>query len=69
MTSTRVSCNREACALRLERLAASAAILAKDLRTHVWYDEANRSATAIKADADYVYAQIAGDRGWEAGDR
>jgi hypothetical protein len=62
-------CNREACALRLERIAASAAILANDLRKHVWYDDARQQATQIHADAQYVQEQIDGDKAWEAGDR
>jgi hypothetical protein len=62
-------CNREACALRLERLAASAKILAEQLRRHVWYDDARQTATQIHADAAYVNEQISGDKAWEAGDR
>jgi len=62
-------CNREACALRLERLAASAAIMAKDMRTHLWYEDALKSAHAIHEDAQYVLHQVADDKSWEAGDR
>ncbi len=62
-------CNREACALRLERLSASAKILAEDLRKHMWYDEAQQAATQIHADAEYVQRQIDGDKAWEEGDR
>jgi hypothetical protein len=63
------TCNREACALRLERLAASATILAKDLRTGTWHQAAVGQATVIKDDAQYVHAAISGDGTWAAGDR
>jgi hypothetical protein len=62
-------CNREACALRLERLSASAKILAEDLRKHTWYDDARRAAHTIREDAEYVHNAIDMDRAWEAGDR
>lgn len=62
-------CNREACVLRLERLAASAKLLAEGLKTHIWYEEARDQAAAIHADAQIVHEQIAGDKAWEAGDR
>jgi hypothetical protein len=62
-------CNREACALRLERLAASAKILAEQLRGHVWYEEALKQAAQIHDDAQIVHEQICGDKAWEAGDR
>lgn len=62
-------CNREACALRLERIAASAKLLAEELRSHIWYDDAQQAAAQIYADAKYVYDQIDGDGAWAAGDR
>lgn len=65
-------CNREACALRLERLAASAKILADQLRLRnnsIWYNDAKGAAGQIRADAEYVYKSVASDGAWEAGDR
>lgn len=62
-------CNREACALRLERVAATAKLLAADLRKHCWYDDARISATQIYADATVVYEQVMDDKAWEAADR
>jgi len=62
-------CNREACALRLERLAASAAILSKELRTHVWYQDAAKASAQILDDAKYVAESVYNDKAWEAGDR
>jgi hypothetical protein len=38
-------------------------------RTHVWYDDANRQAAQVFADAQYVHESISKDRAWEAGDR
>lgn len=62
-------CNREACILRLERLAANAKLLAKELATRCWYDDAKRMANQLPEDANYVQQAIADDHGWEAGDR
>jgi hypothetical protein len=62
-------CNREVCALRLERLSASAKILADEMRKHVWYSEARDAARQIAADANYVFNEVTNDHGWEAGDR
>lgn len=63
------TCNREACQLRLERVAAGAKLLAKDINRHIWYSEALEQARAIAADANNVLEQIENDKSWEAGDR
>lgn len=63
------SCDREACALHLDRIAASAALLAKAMRSRPWYDDTLRAAQVIHADAEYVLHHVADDKGWQAGDR
>ena len=63
-------CDREACVLRLERIAASAKILAGQLKSgKVWYREAKEAADQIHDDAQYVNQSISSDTAWEAGDR
>lgn len=62
-------CNREACVLRLERIAASAKILADQMRKRDWYDNVREGAAHIQSDATYVYEAVLNDTGWAAGDR
>lgn len=63
-------CDREACVLRLERIAASARILAGQLKSgKLWYQDALEGARALHGDTEYVLHRVADDKTWEAGDR
>ena len=62
-------CDKEECVLRLERIAASAKILANQIRRNDWHQNVLPAARQIAADASTVCGQVEGDTAWAAQDR
>ena len=65
-----MTADREELIARLERISASAKLLAKKLTTgKVWYETVKSEASLIRCDAMDVHNAIAADDAWAAGDR
>jgi hypothetical protein len=61
--------NREDIAIRLDRMAATAKILANQIRIGCYHSNASDSVKILSEDVEYVKKHISNDRGWSAGDR
>lgn len=64
-----MKCDREACILRLERLAASASIMAKEMKFKPWHNDMLIESERLANDANIIKKMISEDTSWAAADR